>query len=237
MKHTCAAVNSNEIWLCSSETSNTLNLDMIGYDKSKSCVSININDRKTTPRASLASPHIHGNMVSIIDQKLGDTLIIIGGRHLMTDNNPEPTDQVEFCDRECVIGNGNWETLPPLPEKLYSGQTSVNTKSKIIYYFGGEAAHHTSKNVFALEFGPRKWVSGEWSISRWRPWVKVGELQVARSQGQVVFDKRSEVFWLVGGTVAGIENWSEDTESGRVITNNDFDRRQFSLILIDNKRL
>ena len=266
MKHTCAAVNSNEVWLCSSETSNTLNLDMIGQDKSKSCVSININAQTTTPRASLKSPHIQGNMVSINDDEMGDTLIIIGGRHLMTGDDPKPTDQVEFCDQKCVSGNGDWETLPSLPEKLYNGQVTVNTKSKAIYHFGGQGVfqiHHTwgsfprvppgvplptfTKTVYSLEFGPLKLVNGKSSINRWRSWVDVGELQGSRCQGQVVFDIRSEVFWLVGGTDGhvggsfdgqlgpGIEKWSEDTKTGEVIASDEsFHRRQFSLILMEN---
>lgn len=224
MKHTCAAVNSNEVWLCSSEASS----------RSKSCISININRQTTTPRVSLTAPHIHGNMVSINGHELSDNLIIIGGRHGTPGN--EPTDQVEFCDQDCVSGNEDWQTLPPLPEKLYSGQVAVNTKSKTIYHFGGHGANHDSKNVFALEFGPHEWVSGEWSISRWRPWIRVGELDTARSQGQVVFDVRSEFFWLVGGTANGlIEKWSEKVESDVFISSAEFSRRQFSLILMENK--
>ena len=249
MKHTCAAVNSNEVWLCSSETSNALNLDMIGQDKSKSCVSINVMDETTTPRASLKSPHIQGNMVSINDDEMDDTLIIIGGRHLMTDNDPKPTDQVEFCDQKCVSGDGDWETLPPLPMKSYNGQVTVNTKSKRIYHFGGVGEIRDDWGpifhfgVFALEFGPLKWVNGENSISKWRPWMHVGELQLARSQGQVIFDIRSDVFWLVGGVPRGtdglvtteIEKWSEDTKTREVIPSDEsFNRRQFSLILMEN---
>ena len=228
-KHTCAVVNSNEVWLCSSETS------------AKSCVSINVKEETTTPRPSLKSPHIHGNMVSI-----NDTLIIIGGIHPITDNHSKFTDQVEFCDQKCISGFGNytnpyrdWETLPSLPKKVYSGQVAVNTKSKRIYHFGGhvntwvtawESTTSTfTKAVYALEFEPHKW----------QPWVEVGQMQGARFQGQVVFDIRSEVFWLVGGTDgfvgAGIEKWSEETKTGEVIASDEsFHRRQFSLILMEN---
>ena len=222
MKHTCAAVNSNEIWLCSSESSN----------RSKSCVSININKQITTPRVPLTSPHIHGNMVSINDG-FGDILMIIGGRH-ETSNN-EPTDQVEFCDRNCVAGYGIWRTLPPLPEKLYSGQVAVNTKSKRIYHFGGQGVNYESKNVFALDYRPQDFrpLRGELSFDRWR---SVGELDTARSQGQVVFDVRSGFFWLVGGTASGLsEKWSEEIESDVFISSAEFHRRQFSLILMENK--
>ena len=223
MKHTCAAVNSNEVWLCSSETSM----------RSKFCVSININKQITTPRVPLTSPHIHGNMVSI-NEDIGDNLVVIGGRHGTPSN--EPTDQVELCDESCVSGYGNWQTLSPLPEKLYSGQVAVNTKSKRIYHFGGQGVNYESKKVFALDFGPFAWVSGEQSINRWRSWVHVGELDTARSQGQVIFDVRSGFFWLVGGTASGLtEKWSEEIESDVFISSTAFHRRQFSLILIENK--
>ena len=214
MKHTCAGVNSNEVWLCSSESSM----------RSKSCVSININQQTTTPRVSLLTPHIQGNMVSVNDD-YGDTLIIIGGRAPSND----PTDQVEFCDQDCVSGNGHWQTLPPLPEKLYSGQVAVNTKSKRIYHFGGQGANYESKNVFALDFGPLRALD-------LAPWVRVGKLDTARSQGQVVFDVRSGFFWLVGGTASGlIEKWSEEIENDIFISSPEFNRRQFSLILMENK--
>ena len=233
MKHTCAAVNvghtlkSNEIWFCSSGSSN----------RSKSCVSININKQITTPRVPLTSPHIHGNMVTINDELIndgfGDTLIIIGGKHGTSYN--EPTDQVEFCDRNCVAGNGVWRTLPPLPEKLYSGQVAVNTKSKRIYHFGGQGVNYESKNVFALDYRPQDFrpLRGQLSFDRW---LSVGELDTARSHGQVVFDVRSGFFWLVGGTASGLtEKWSEEIESDVFISSTWFHRRQFSLILMENK--